>query len=161
MVDRENLPRPAPELIEDGVPATEELPPSQLLTGDPLEGELPPLDRPQAAMGWGTTASEQLGPEPLGVRLAREEPEVGLDDIDDDIGAYPERQIIEPGADGGIADDTGDLVGEIDTGDLVGEIDAGFEDSLSAEEAAMRVVDEPLGMNDDPDPGYVDDQEMP
>jgi hypothetical protein len=152
MVDRENLPRPAPELIEDGVPATEELPPSQLLTGDPLEGELPPLDRPQAAMGWGTTASEQLAPEPLDVRVAREEPEVGLDDIDDDIGAYPERQIIEPGAEGGIADAEGDVVGEID---------AGFEDSLSAEEAAMRVVDEPLGMNYDPDPGYVDDQELP
>jgi hypothetical protein len=151
MVDRENLPRPAPELIEDGVPATEELPPSQLLTGDPLEGELPPLDRPRAAMAWGTTASEQLGPEPLDIRLAREEPEVGIGDVDD-TDAYPERQIIEPGAEGGIADDEGDVVGEID---------AGFEDTLSAEEAAVRVVDEPLGMNYDPDPGYVDEQEMP
>jgi hypothetical protein len=150
MVDRENLPRPAPEQIEDGVTATEELPPSQLLTGDPLEGELPPLDRPQAAMGWGTTAAEQLGPEPLDIRLAREEPEVGLDE--DATDAYPERQVIEPGAEGGISDDEGDVVGEID---------AGFEDSLSAEEAAVRVVDEPLGMNYDPDPGYVDDQEMP
>src|SRR4051794_13496190 len=112
MVDRENLPRPAPELIEDGVPATEELPPSQLLTGDPLEGELPPLDRPQAAMGWGTTASEQLGPEPMDIRLAREEPEVGTgtavgDGIGtgDDTDGYTDRQVIEPGAEGGIADD--------------------------------------------------------
>src|SRR3954447_8032257 len=112
MVDRENLPRPAPELIEDGVPATEELPPSQLLTGDPLEGELPPLDRPQAALGGGTTASEQLGPEPLDIRLAREEPEVGLDDgTDDGTGAYSGRQVIEPGADGGLEDDEGDVVG--------------------------------------------------
>jgi hypothetical protein len=47
-----------------------------------------------------------------------------------------------------------------DEADAVGEIDAGFEDTLSAEEAAMRVVDEPPGMNYDPDPGYVDDQEL-
>src|SRR5437868_6623020 len=107
MVDRENLPRPAPELIEDGVPATEELPPSQLLTGDPLEGELPPLDRPQAAMGWGTTASEQLGPEPMEIRLAREEPEVG---IGEDTDTYSGRQVIEPGADGGLEDDEGDVI---------------------------------------------------
>jgi hypothetical protein len=149
MVDRENLPRPAPELSEDGVPAIDEIPASQLLTGDQLEGELPPLDRPQAAMGWGTTASEQLAPEPLDIRIAREEPDFGTGD---DTDAYAGRQVIEPGADGGLADDEGDIVGELD---------AGFEDSLSAEEAAMRVVDEPLGMNYDPDPGYVDDQEIP
>jgi hypothetical protein len=151
MVDRQNLPRPAPELSEDGVPAIEEIPASQLLTGDQLEGELPPLDRPQAAMGWGTTASEQLAPEPMDIRVAREEPEVGLG-LGDEEDAYPERQLIEAGADGGLEDDEGDVVGEID---------AGFEDTLSAEEAAVRVVDEPLGMNYDPDPGYVDDQEMP
>ena len=150
MVDRENLPRPAPELSEDGIPAIEEIPESQLLTGDQLEGEMPPLDRPQAARGWGTTTSEQLGAEPLDIRVAREEPEVTTIDEDD----YTDRQFVEPGAEGGLDDDEGDSVGEMD---------AGLEDSLSAEEAAMRVVDEPLGMNYDPDPGYVDDdaQELP
>lgn len=149
MVDRENLPRPAPELSEDGVPAIEEIPASQLLTGDPLEGEMPPLDRPQAATGWGTTASEQLAPEPLDIRIAREEPDFAADD---DTDAYADRQVLEPGADGGLDDDEAASVGELD---------AAFEDSLSAEEAAVRVVDEPLGMNYDPDPGYVDEQENP
>ena len=58
MSDRQNLPRPAPELSEDGIPAIQEIPDDILRTGDPLEGELPPLDRPQAVTDWGTTASE-------------------------------------------------------------------------------------------------------
>jgi len=141
MVDRRDLSRPAPELSEDGVPAIDEIPEEVLLTGDPLEGELPPLDRPQAVTDWGTTAAEQLGDEPLAVRARREEPEVGM--ADSDVG---DRQFLEPGADDGLDDEA----------DLVGESDGGWEDTLSAEEAAVRVVDEPGGMNYDPDPGYVD-----
>jgi hypothetical protein len=144
MVDRQNLPRPAPEVIEDGIPATEDIPEDVLLTGDPLEGTMPPLDRPQAVTDWGTTAAEQLGEEPLALRVRREEPETGLADI------HSDRQFLEPGADGGLGDDEADSVGEID---------AGMEDTLS-EESAMRVVDEPPGMNYDPDPGYVDDEEL-
>ena len=143
MVDRQNLPRPAPEVTEDGVPAIDEIPEDVLLTGDPLEGELPPLDRPQAATDWGTTAAEQLGSEPLEVRLRREEPDVGLADVGAD------RQFLEPGADGGLTDDEPDAVGEADVG---------LEDTLSAEEAAMRVVDEPPGLTYDADPGYVDSE---
>ena len=146
MVDRDNLPRPAPEVTEDGIPSIEEIPEAVLLTGDPLEGEMPPLDRPQAVKDWGTTASEQLGPEPLDVRLAREVPDVAEAESD-----YTDRQFVEPGADAGLTDDEPDSVGEAD---------AGFEDTLSAEEAAMQVVDEPPGMNYDPDPGYVDEQEI-
>jgi hypothetical protein len=152
MSDRQNLPRPAPELSEDGIPSIEEIPADVLLTGDPLEGELPPLDRPQAVKDWGVTAAEQLAPEPFDVRLAREEPDVLVADYpmaDDPMGdEYADRQFLEPGADGGLGDDEADSVGEAD---------AGFEDTLSAEEAAMRVVDEPPGMNYDPDPGYVTD----
>ena len=144
MSDRQNLPRPAPEVTEDGVPAIEEIPEDVLLSGDPLDGEMPPLDRPQAVKDWGTTASEQLASEPLEVRVAREVPDVEAAD------AYLDRQILEPGADGGLGDDETDAVGEVDTG---------MEDTLSAEEAAMQVVDEPPGMNYDPDPGYVDEQE--
>ena len=141
MSERQNLPRPAPEVTEDGVPSIDEIPEDVLLTGDPLDGEMPPLDRPQAVKDWGTTASEQLASEPLEVRVAREVPDVEAAD------AYLDRQILEPGADGGLGDDEPDAVGEPG---------AGLEDTLSAEEAAMQVVDEPPGMNDDPDPGYVD-----
>ena len=141
MSDRQNLPRPAPEVTEDGIPSIEEIPEEVLLTGDPVEGEMAPLDRPQAVKDWGTTASEQLASEPMEVRVAREVPDVEAPD------AYLDRQILEPGADGGLGDDEPDTVGESD---------AGLEDSLSAEEAAMQVVDEPPGMNYDPDPGYVD-----
>ncbi|HEV2759356.1 MAG TPA: hypothetical protein VGV86_07270 [Acidimicrobiales bacterium] len=141
MSDRQNLPRPAPEVTEDGIPAIDEIPEDVLLTGDPLEGELPPLDRPQAVTDWGTTASEQLASEPLEVRLAREEPDVEMAEV------YADRQFLEPGADGGLMDDEADALGEAD---------AGLEDTLSAEESAMRIVDEPPGMNYDPDPGYID-----
>jgi hypothetical protein len=141
MSDRQNLSRPAPEVTEDGIPSIEEIPTDVLLTGDPLDGEMPPLDRPQAVKDWGTTASEQLASEPMEVRLAREVPDVEAGD------AYLDRQILEPGAEGGLGDDETDSVGEVDLG---------LEDTLSAEEAAMQVVDEPPGMNYDPDPGYVD-----
>ena len=142
MVDRQNLPRPAPEVTTDGVPSMDEIPEDVLLTGDPVEGEMPPLDRPQAVKDWGTTASEQLGQEPLDVRVAREVPDVGAAESD-----YTDRQFLEPGADGGLGDDEPDSVGEADVGP---------EDTLSAEEAAMQVVDEPPGLNYDADPGYVD-----
>jgi hypothetical protein len=143
MSDRHDLPRPAPEVTEDGIPAIDEIPEDVLLTGDQLEGELPPLDRPQAVKDWGTTASEQLASEPLDVRLAREAPDVTAADD------YADRQFLEPGADAGLTDEEADAVGEVEIG---------LQDTLSAEEAAMQVVDEPPGMNDDPDPGYIDDE---
>ena len=146
MVDRQNLPRPAPEVTEDGVPSVEEIPEDVLLTGDPLEGDMPPLDRPQAVKDWGTTASEQLGTEPLDVRVAREEPDVGMAELQPSE-KQGDRQFLEPGADAGAADTEPDSVGEAGTGP---------EDTLSAEEAAVRIVDEPPGLNYDPDPGYVD-----
>ena len=61
--------------------------------------------------------------------------------------AYLDRQILAPGADGGLGDEEPDVLGEVDMG---------LEDTRSAEEAAMQIVDEPPGMNYDPDPGYVD-----
>lgn len=141
MSDRNDLPRPAPEVTEDGIPAIDEIPEDVLLTGDPLEGELPPLDRPQAVTDWGTTASEQLASEPMDVRLAREVPDMAAAE------GYADRQFLEPGADAGLGDDEADSIGEAELG---------LQDTLSAEEAAMRIVDEPPGMNYDPDPGYVD-----
>jgi hypothetical protein len=145
MVDRDNLSRPAPEVTEDGVPAVEEIPESVLLTGDPVEGEMPPLDRPQAVKDWGTTAAEQLGSEPLERRVAREVPESGT--VDD---RAADRQFLEPGPEGGLGDDEPASVGEADVR---------LEDTLTAEEAAMSIVDEPAGLNYDPDPGYLDHEE--
>jgi len=57
-----------------------------------------------------------------------------------------DHPFLEPG-EGGLADDEADVLGEADP-DLV--------DTLSPEESAMRIVDEPPGMNYDPDPGYID-----
>jgi hypothetical protein len=141
MATHDDLPRPAPDLLTDGVPATEELPPGQLLTGDPVEGEVPPLDHSQGAEDWGTTAAEQRGAEPLAVRARREQPEARP--VDAELGL----QLVPPAADDGLLDDEPDEVGEAN---------AGFEDTLAPEEAAMRVEQEPAGLNYDPDPGYVD-----
>ena len=77
--------------------------------------------------------------------LFRPSPELE-DEMD---GLYTDRQFLEPGADGGPGDDEADMFSEAGFG-------FGFGDTLSAEEAAMRVVHEPPGMNYDPDPGYLD-----
>ncbi len=120
MSERNSSPRPAPDEVEVGIPAAEDIPEGQLRTGDPLEGDMPPLDDPQAVEDWGVTAAEHQGAEPLGLRAQREEPDV-LDELDADA--------------------------DVDAGGRV--------DTLSAEEAAMRVEEEPAGMNYDPDPGYL------
>ena len=79
--------------------------------------------------------------------LPRTSPEVTEEASD----AYLDQQFLEPGAGGGLGDEEPDALGEVDMG---------LDDTISPEEAAMQVVDEPPGMNDDPDPGYVDhDQE--
>jgi len=67
-------------------------------------------------------------------------PELGEDGL-------PDQQFLEPGTEG-----LGDEEAE-----LMGEPDMGLGLTLSAEEAAMRIVDEPGGMNYDPDPGYITD----
>lgn len=79
----------------------------------------------------------------MDVRLAREVPEATAADT------YADRQFLEPGADAGLTDDEADSVGEAEPV---------VQDTLSAEEAAMQVVDEPPGLNYDPAPGYVDDE---
>jgi hypothetical protein len=96
------LPRPAGDIVEDGVPATEEVRDEILRTGDVGVADMPMPDRPLGADQWGITDMEQRSGEPLDRRLAHERPEgrdIALDD--------------------GLVDDT-----------------------LSAEEAAMHVVDE-------------------
>ena len=96
------FPRPSGDVVEDGVPATEEVRDEVLRTGDAGVADMPMPDRPLGADDWGITDMEESSGEPLDVRLARERPD-GSDRSRDD----------------GVESDT-----------------------LSAEEAAMHVVDE-------------------
>jgi hypothetical protein len=96
------LPRPAGDVVEDGVPAIEEVRDEVLRTGYLDVGDMPMPDRPLGVDQWGITDMEERSGEPLDRRVAHERPE-GRDIAADD----------------GLVDDT-----------------------LSAEEAAMHVVDE-------------------
>ncbi|MGI8686807.1 MAG: hypothetical protein ACR2MO_17235 [Acidimicrobiales bacterium] len=117
--------RPAPDLVEDGIPATSEAPPG--LDVDSVEGEPAPLDHPQGVEEWGITAAEEALGESLELRVSRELPD-GLG-ADDDID-------------------------EFEIGKALGN-----EDSLSAEESALRIVDEPPGLSYSPHSGYLSDED--
>lgn len=123
MADHHPSSRPAPDLIDDGIPATTDAPPG--LDVDAVEGEAVPLEHPQGVEEWGTTAAEEAMGEPFELRVLREEPDI--------------------------------LTGEVDDGEIDEVL--GTQDSLSAEESALRVVDEPPGMSYAPDPGYLTDDD--
>lgn len=122
-----NLPRPAGDVVEDGIPATEEVRDEVLRTGDTGLADMPMPDRPMGVEAWGTTGFEERSGEPLGTRLAHELPDVG------EAGFDAGERFLEPGADTGFDDLEADSIGEVDHGRY---------DTLSAEEAAMHVVDE-------------------
>ncbi len=81
------LPRPAGDVVEDGVPATEEVRDDVLRTGDAGVADMPMPDRPLGADSWGITDFEERSGEPLGRRLARERPD-GRDRSEDDGVGY-------------------------------------------------------------------------
>jgi hypothetical protein len=137
-------PRAAPDEVEPGIPATTELTEGQWLSGTADEADVPMPDFPQGVDQWGTTAREEELGESLDQRVAREVPD-GLRPED----PYLSQPLLEPGSD----DDVDTLDEEAD---LVADLGGGMG-SLSAEEAAMRVVDEPPGASYAPDPGYVED----
>lgn len=139
----EDLPRPAGDVADDGVPATEEVRDETLHTGDTGVADTPMPDRPWGTDAWGTTEREQQAKEPLEAKLAREEPERRSDTTD-------RHRVLEPGAEGGIADTEPDTVGEADTAHY---------DTLSPEEDAVHVREDPGGLNTDRHPGYVDDED--
>jgi hypothetical protein len=117
-------------LDQEGIPDLAGPLPEKVATGDPQEGTPPPTDRP-ASFDYGVTADEQLRPEPLDVRLARERP-----DFDDRHGAVADEDrlvLLEPeDEDLGLIDDQEDLVGRsVDPGD----------ENLSAEEAAVHIIE--------------------
>ena len=78
--DRHDL-RPAPDLVEDGIPATVDDPPH--LSTEAVEGEPAPLDVAQGVDEWGTTSAEERLGESVRLRAAREEPDV-LDELEAD-----------------------------------------------------------------------------
>lgn len=114
--------RPAPDLVEAGIPATDEAPPG--LDIDAVGGEAAPLDLPQGVEEWGTTAAEEAMGESLAQRVVRQEA--------DATRSYDLHELEEA---------------------------LGNEDALSAEEAALRVVDEAPGRSSSPDAGYLTDGE--
>jgi hypothetical protein len=115
-------------LDEEGIPDLEGPLPEKAATGDPQEGTSPPSDRP-ASLDDGVTAEEASRPEPLDQRLARELPDrVGPDD--------EHELLVAP-------EDDGDVPGGYDEEkDLVARGVEEEDQGLSAEEAAVHVVDE-------------------
>lgn len=118
-------------LEEEGVPDLEGPLVEKEITGDPQEGVAPPNFRPKASTDWGTTAGEQRIGEPLDGRIAREQPEVGVDDVapDPDAWARPVRLSDAADADVGVRDDEAEMLAT-DSDDE--------PDDFSAEELALR-----------------------
>jgi hypothetical protein len=119
-------------LEQEGEPGLFSPPPGQDLDLD-ADAVVPPGDRPRASIDWGVTAAEERVDEPLFRRVRREVPEVDEDDVD----VRPDRpaagRLLEPDSDIEELDVTAEEVG------LSGEDD---DAGLSAEELAVRVVDE-------------------
>ena len=67
-MSEQKLPRPAGDVVDDGVPATEEVRDEVLRTGDSGVADMPMPDRPMGADEWGITDMEQSSGEPLDVR---------------------------------------------------------------------------------------------
>ena len=85
MTERD-LPRPAGDVVEDGIPATEEVRDEILQTGDIGVADMPMPDRPLGADQWGITELEERMADSLDRRLAREVPDVPGHGDDDDLG---------------------------------------------------------------------------
>ena len=92
--DPDDLVRPAPEILEDGIPATEELTAEQLPTLELVEGPILPIDRPLALDEWGVTPAEERAGLSLDRWLDLEEPDDTRPRVVDRI-----RQTFQPGAD--------------------------------------------------------------
>jgi hypothetical protein len=138
-----NTPDPADPYEEAGLPATDDALPGKLITGDVQDDVVVPNERPLYVDEYGTTDREESLGEPLGGRLARENPDV-LNTLDQpwsdqgDEGSAepypvdPEERVgrLVDQEDGAYADQDPDLFAQD-----VGTDSGGF----SAEERAMHV----------------------
>ncbi|HEV3475673.1 MAG TPA: DUF5709 domain-containing protein [Actinomycetota bacterium] len=139
MTERTNDPEyESPE--DEGIPDDGRPHPKKIPTGDPQEGWLLPGDRPRSE-DWGNTAEEQREGESLDRRLGRdrEDREPG--------GRHDSGRLREKGS--GLTDHEKDEVATEAPADVEGR---------SAEEAAVRIEEEPEGLTDGPD-RYVEDDE--
>jgi hypothetical protein len=145
-----------PTLDDEGIPDLAGPLPEKELTGDPQEGAMPPSDRPHVESDWGVTGAEQRTGEPLDVRVRHERPEVGetdpLDEVVRDLGLdEPSPEDADP-ADQVVSDDASELIGaELIGDDLLDDgeseeiatvVDADSLEAQSAEEAAVRLVND-------------------
>ncbi len=122
---------------------------------DPLDEGISPAERPWVGGGWGVTAREEATGESLDGRLARELPD-GVDDEGDGLGDASDT-------DGELWDgEVGDVrAGRLldrdqgvgpDTDEDLWASDVGVDGAgASAEEAAVHVVGEPSGDDDQQD----------
>jgi hypothetical protein len=133
--------------LEDaGIPDLQDGTPEQQQAEDPQELPLPG-DAPNASVDWGTTVEEQLEGEPHDVRLAREEPDPVLEEIN---GAPRRGQDFDDADDADAADDAevGRLVHEerLQPGDTQPDtdaIDVGMDGGgLTQEERAIHLEPE-------------------
>jgi hypothetical protein len=115
-------------LDAEGIPDLEGPLPGKAATGDPQEGTPPPSDHPAAA-DYGVTAEEQSHAEPLDEKVRREVPDVEVRaDDDPTIVVAPEDEAIDDPVD-------------VEKDAVARGVDPETE-GLSAEEAAVHVVDE-------------------
>ena len=124
------------DVYADGVEDTEEMDPIENLTGqdeeEPMDTGYSPPDAEPKGLRWGMTLAEEQAGEPLDMKLAEEEPEVG-DNIDPAEEADPRSGRL-------VAPDEG--AHDVEESDEIA-FDAGLAGSAaSAEEAAMHTVDE-------------------
>lgn len=147
MTERDHPPEPVSDLEKEGIPDLEGAFPGEAATGLTWDGVVAPGDEPKAAEDFGVTAAEQRRDEPLSRRVGREVPDgagAGQTTVDDSAAA---RRLVE--AQPGPVDD--------DEGDLMGGTASDDPGALSAEEAAVHVVDEGEagGVSWDESPDYV------
>ncbi|MGH9154234.1 MAG: DUF5709 domain-containing protein [Acidimicrobiales bacterium] len=150
MTERDHPPEPVSDLEKEGIPDLEGAYPGEAATGLSWDGVVAPGDAPRAAEDFGTTAAEERLDEPLSRRVGRETPDgagAGQSTVDDIAAA---RRLVET-QQGPVDDEEGDLVGGM------ASYDPG---ALSAEEAAVHVVDEAEagGVSWDQSPDYVGDE---
>ncbi len=129
-------------LEDEGIPDPDEQPPGLSRSGGVAEGIVPPRDYPQVSEDLRTTAAGELSDEPLAERVRREEPDFGERRRAGDGG---EGRLVQPDA-GGEYDETPEEVAE-----LMGE-----NHGITAEEAAIHVVEDPPGLGGGM-PGYLGD----
>jgi len=124
------MPTQDDDLEEEGQPQLYDPPPGQDIETD-QEAPMVPKDRPLGVNQWGTTVAEERIDEPLYRRVRREVPDVDERPL---VGDEPAPRLMDPDSDIVEIDETPELVGLMDEDDSAG---------LTAEEAAVHIVDEP------------------